>query len=178
LNEYKGILFVDYNHVIQRRRKRYEEDKSLFEKYGYYYMKKEIEPIIKGFSKKCYSEPREHMSESMDCECEAQTINHQSNVVMTCPATETDVMYKKRNVMQRQYDESTSCLVDRTTCLILETDPKILVEKARHFIVFGSSYMKGSIRKKFMKTLKQCRSETKERRCDEQSLRNNSLVGE
>jgi hypothetical protein len=80
----------------------------------------------------------------MDCECEAQTINHQFNIVMTCPAAETNIVHRMHNVMQRQYGESTTCLVDGKTCLTLETDAKNLVEEAHHFIVFRYSYMRNS----------------------------------
>jgi hypothetical protein len=77
--------------MIQRRRKIRAEEENLFKQFGYTYVRREVEPIFKGFNEVCYSEPRERRSESMDCECEAQTINHQSNVVMPRPAADTKV---------------------------------------------------------------------------------------
>jgi hypothetical protein len=79
--------------------------------------------------------------------------------------------------MQRQYEESNLISVDKTICLPFETDPKVLIEEAYHFIVFRSSYMNGSIKKQFKKVLKQRRSETKNRKCDVQAFENNSAVG-
>jgi hypothetical protein len=69
---YKGKFALDFNYVDQRRRRRFEEE-ELFNNYGYYYLKKDVKSIFKGFNKKCYSEPRERRSETEDCECEAQT---------------------------------------------------------------------------------------------------------
>jgi hypothetical protein len=58
--------------MIQGRRKiRAEEEENLFNQFGYSYVRREVEPIFKGFNKVCYFEPRERRSESMDCECEA-----------------------------------------------------------------------------------------------------------
>jgi hypothetical protein len=62
--------------------------------------------------------------------------------------------------------------------LALETGPKVLVEEAYHFIVFRRSNMRSSIRKKFMKALKQRRLEAKERKCVVQAFGNNSAIGE
>jgi hypothetical protein len=71
LNLYNGNFDINLNYVIQ---------KELFNSYGYYYLKKEVEPIFKGFNKKCYSEPQERKSETEDWECEAQTIYHHTSV--------------------------------------------------------------------------------------------------
>jgi hypothetical protein len=120
-------------------------------------MKKYIEPIYKGFNKKCYSEPPERRSESEDCECEPRTIYHNSNVDVTGPTAETKVSSTKTNDMQRRYIESTPFSVDRTICLPLETDPKVVIEEAHHFIVYRRSYANSSIRRKFQKILKQRR---------------------
>jgi hypothetical protein len=79
--------------------------------------------------------------------------------------------------MQRRYFESAPISVDGTICLPLETDPKVLIEEAHHFIVFRSSYMKSSIRKQFMKALKQRKSEAKDKKCDVRAFENNSAVG-
>jgi hypothetical protein len=87
-----------------------------------------VEPIIKNYIEKYYSEPRERKSELEDCECEAQTINHQSNVIMTRPVAETEVSNKNTYDGQWRYDESIICSVDGTICFPLETNPKILIE--------------------------------------------------
>jgi hypothetical protein len=94
LVDYRGTLEVSYEMVLKRRKIRAVEEVYLFNNFGFRYVRKEVELLIKGFNKLCYSEPRERRSESMDCECEAQTINHQSNVVMTRPAAETEVCIK------------------------------------------------------------------------------------
>jgi hypothetical protein len=60
----------------------------------------------------------------------------------------------------------------------LETDPKVLVEVTHHFIEFRNSHTKSSIRKQFIKALKQSRSEAKDRKCDVRAFENNSAVGE
>jgi hypothetical protein len=57
-----------------------------------------------------------------------------------------------------------------------ETNPKILVDEAHHFIVFRRSYMRSSIWKKFMKALKQCKLEAKERKCDVQAFENHFSI--
>jgi hypothetical protein len=94
LTLYRGTLEVSYEFVKRRRKEREKEEIFLFNPFGYYYAKKEKEPIIKDFNKAFYSEPREGRSESEDCECEAETINHQSNVVMIRLAAETEVSNK------------------------------------------------------------------------------------
>jgi hypothetical protein len=74
---------------------------------------------------------------------------------MIRPAAETEVSNKNTYDRQRRYDESAPISVDRNICLTLKTDPKDLIDEAHHFIVFRRSYMRSSIRKKFMKALKQ-----------------------
>jgi hypothetical protein len=106
-----------------------------------------------------------------------QTIDHQSNLAMTRAAAETRVSNKNTYDMQRRYGESNKDSVDRTICLSLETDPKIMIEEAHHFIVFRSRNMKSSIEKRFMKVLKQRRSELKNGKCDIRAFENNSAVG-
>jgi hypothetical protein len=70
----------------------------------------------------------------MDCGCEAQTINHQSNIVMPRPAADTKVSNKNTYDRQRRDDESTKVSVDGISCLTLETDPKILIDKEHHIM--------------------------------------------
>jgi hypothetical protein len=96
---------------------------------------------------------------------------------MTRPVAEAKVSNKNTYNKQRRYYESTEYSVDETICLFLETDPKNLVEEAHHFIVFRSSYMKSSIRKSFMKALKQPKSEIKNGKCDVRAFENKSAVG-
>jgi hypothetical protein len=91
LVDYRGVLEISYEMIQRRRKIRAEEEEKLFMQFGYSYVRREVEPIFKGFNKVCYSGPRERRSESLDCECEAQTINHQSNVVMSRPAADTKV---------------------------------------------------------------------------------------
>jgi hypothetical protein len=79
---YRGILETNFEHLMQRRKECNKEEVMLFGNFWHYYKRKDIEPIIKNFNKKCYSEPRECRSKSEDCECQAQTIDPQSNVVM------------------------------------------------------------------------------------------------
>jgi hypothetical protein len=55
LNQYKEKLGIRLIDVIQGRKERYKEE-ELFQFFGYYFARKEVEPIIKGFNKKCYYE--------------------------------------------------------------------------------------------------------------------------
>jgi hypothetical protein len=71
LIDYQGVLEVNYEMILKRRKIRAIEEDNLFNNFGFRYVRKKVEPIIKGFNKFCYYEPRERRSESMDCECEA-----------------------------------------------------------------------------------------------------------
>jgi hypothetical protein len=106
------------------------------------------------------------MSEFEDCECEAQTINHQSNVIMTRPAAETEVSNKNTYDRQRGYDESIICSVDGTICFPLEINPKILIEEAHHVNVFRCDFMKGLTQENYMRVLTQRKSEIEDGKCD------------
>jgi hypothetical protein len=64
---------------------------------------------------------------------------------VTPPAVETKVSSTKTNHIQRQHIESTIISVDGIICLPVETDPKVLIEEAHHFILLRNSYMKSSI---------------------------------
>jgi hypothetical protein len=118
-----GILEIDFNYVLQRRKVRYEEEAILFQEYGYYYEKKDVEP-------------RERRSESQDYECEAQTIYHYSNVVMTRPAAETNVSNKNTKDMQRRYDENNLIYVDGTVFLLWKQIQRFWLKK--HIILLCS----------------------------------------
>jgi hypothetical protein len=80
LVDYRGVLEVSYELVLKRRKIRAVEEVYLFNNFGFRYVRKEVEPIIKGFNKLCYSELRERRSESEDCEYEAQAIYHHSKI--------------------------------------------------------------------------------------------------
>jgi hypothetical protein len=136
LSLYNGKIGIDLNYIIQRRKIRYNDEEDLFNNNGYYFVTKEIEPVIKGLSKKCYSELRERRSETEDCECEAQTIYHHSNIDESLAAAGTKAMYTKHSGRQNGIVESTTDLADRTICLTSETNPKILIEEAHRFIAF------------------------------------------
>jgi hypothetical protein len=110
----------------------------------------------------------------MDCECEEQTINHQSNVVMTRPAGETEVSNKNTYDKQRRYDESTPISVEGNICLTLETDPKVLIDEAHHDNVFGSFVVESLIQGSNVKVLNQQRFDLEDGKCDEQAFGNNS----
>jgi hypothetical protein len=56
LVDYQGVLEISYE-MIQRRRKVRAEEENLFNQFGYSYVRREVEPIFKGFNKVCYSEP-------------------------------------------------------------------------------------------------------------------------
>jgi hypothetical protein len=113
----------------------------------------------------------------MDCECEAQTINHQSNVIMTHPAAETEVSNKNTYDRQRWYDESIPISVDRNICLTLETNPKVLINEAHQCNVFGSFVVEDSIQGSNVKALMQQRFNLEDGKCDGQAFGNNSAVG-
>jgi hypothetical protein len=100
LNQYNGEINVDLKYIIQRRKIRYEEEEELFNCYGYYYLMKEVEPIIKCQDNKFYSEPRERRTEKEDCECEAQTIYDHSKEDESCAAADTKVSSIKTNGRQ------------------------------------------------------------------------------
>jgi hypothetical protein len=51
-----------------------------------------------------------------------------------------------------------------------------MIDEAHHFIVFRRSYMRSTIRKKFMKALKERKSEMKDKKCDIRAGGNNSAV--
>jgi hypothetical protein len=176
LIDYRGNLEISYEMILKRQEIRVEEE-VLFNNFGFSYVRKEEEPVVKGLNKLCYSEPRERRFESMDCECEAQTINHQSNVVMTRPATETEVSNINSYDRQRRYDESTQISIDGNICLTLETDPKVLIDEAHHDNVFGSFVVEDSIQESNVKALMQQRFDLEDGRCDTQAFGNNSAVG-
>jgi hypothetical protein len=74
----------------------------------------------------------ERKSDTEDCECDIPVIYHHSNVDEPRPAAEPDVMIKKHNGMQRRIIESTSYLIDGTTCLDSQTNRQILIEEVYH----------------------------------------------
>jgi hypothetical protein len=157
--DYRGVLEVNFEMIISRRRNRAEEEKLLFEQYGYYYLKEEKEPLFKGFNKLCYSGPRERRSESEDCECEAQTIDHQSNVVIPQPAADTKVSNTNTYNRRRRDDESTPVSVDENICLTSETDPKILSEEEYLFNEPRKFVVENSIQDNNVKAINQRRSD-------------------
>jgi hypothetical protein len=176
LTWYRGTFEISYEMVKRRRKEQEKEEIFLFHNFGYSYVKKERKPIIKDFNKLCYSEPRERRSESVDCECEAQTINHQSHVVMIRPAAETEVSNKNTYDRQRRYDESTPVSVDGIICLTLETDPKVLIDEAHHCNIFRSSEDGSLIQEGNVKALMQQKLEMKDGKCNIQAFGNNSTV--
>jgi hypothetical protein len=57
LNSYNWRSDIYLSYIIQKRKERYEEDEILFNNYGYYYLKKDVEPIFRRLNMQCYSEP-------------------------------------------------------------------------------------------------------------------------
>jgi hypothetical protein len=92
-------------------------------------LKKEVELIIKGQGKKCYSEPSERRSETEDFECQGQTIYHHSNVDKPCAAADTKVRSTILNGRQSQVVESTNLSIDGKICLNSETNLNVPVEE-------------------------------------------------
>jgi hypothetical protein len=105
---------------------------------------------------------------------QTQTINHQSNVVITRLAVETEVSNKNTYDRQRRYDESTPISVDGNICLTLETDSKVLTDKAPYFNVFGSFVVEDPIQGSNVKALTQQKFDLEVGRCDAQAFGNNS----
>jgi hypothetical protein len=135
MSHYKRKINVSLEEIIQKRRTRYEEKEILFISYGYYFIKREIEPIIKELRKKCYSEPRERRSETEDCECEAQIIYHHSNIDEPCAASDTKVSSIKTNDRQNPVTKCTNYSVYLEICLESEINPMYSVETdAKSFI--------------------------------------------
>jgi hypothetical protein len=112
----------------------------------------------------------------VDCECEAQKINHQSNVVMPRPAADTKVSNKNAYDRQRRDDESTIVSVDGNICLTSETNPKILSDEEYHSNELREVIVEDSIQVSNVKALNQQRSDFEDWKCDMQAFGNNSAV--
>jgi hypothetical protein len=178
LSQYNGRNNDDLNYIIQRRKNRFEEDEEWFNCYGYYYLKKDVEPIINGQNKKYYSEPREYRSETEDSECEWQTIYHHSNVDQSLGAADTKVELKTLNGRQSRIVEGISNSTDGKICLTSETSPKILIEEAYHYNTFREIFSISPMKSLKLKLFNQRRLGTEGLKCYVQTFKNNSAVGE
>jgi hypothetical protein len=150
-----------------------------------YKLSEEIESMTEYRDNIDFTESRERRSKIEDCECGMKAINHHPNVDEPCPAADTDVMIISHNDRQRQIVESTSVLIDGTTCLDSETNQRILIEEEKHCIWFRVFYNLSeifyissfeSISKK-LSSVNQRTLRTKGLRCDRPTFKNNSAVG-
>jgi hypothetical protein len=129
LKEYEDVSFVNPEYVLKRREIRYSYEDLIYLVYGYVKSKKDVITIYKGEKKYCFSELRECRSEVLNCECEAQTINHLSNVDVPCAAEGRYIMSKQHNGRQSQDLEGTHCSAHGTTCLGSEIERQSLDEE-------------------------------------------------
>jgi hypothetical protein len=178
LNSYNGRIDIDLSYIIQKRKERYEEEEILFNNYGYYYLKKDVEPIFRRLNKQCYSEPQKRRSETAGCECEAQTIYHLFNVDELLAVTDTKAMYAKRSDRQHRVVESTTDLVDVTICLTSEINTRIPIEEVHPFIGFRRSYIWSSIKRKFKKTINQRWLKSEDMKYEARAFENNLALWE
>jgi hypothetical protein len=151
---WKYASSMNESYDLQRKEECCDEEEVLSEEFNCCLREEKVEIITKDTKRKGYSEPRERRSELEDCECEAQIINHQSNIVMTRPAVETEVSNKNTYDRQRRYDGCTIYPVEGKICLPLETYLKILVEETHHVNMFRGNYMKSSDQDHCMEKLK------------------------
>jgi hypothetical protein len=76
LSNFKGQLFIDREVVLDRRKKRYEEDNLLYFNYVKSKRENKIQVTIKDNSlKSCYMKPDERKQEDFGCERDARTFN-------------------------------------------------------------------------------------------------------
>jgi hypothetical protein len=81
LSNFKGHLFIDREMVLDRRKKRYEEDNLLYFEHVKSKMEDKIQVTIKDNSlKSCYMKPDDRKQESLGCERDARTFNQSSAV--------------------------------------------------------------------------------------------------
>jgi hypothetical protein len=86
--------------MLKRREYRYKYEFLNYAVFGYEKTKKESNLIYKGIINSKINKPREPKLEILNCECEAQTINRQSTVDMSCATAECKDMNK--NHIRRQ----------------------------------------------------------------------------
>jgi hypothetical protein len=97
--------------------------------FGKYFMIRDLYVFIpkslkKKFKKISLIESKCFRLDNLDCECEAQTINHSSTVDGSGVAAESEYSTQKRICKQSPAVECNNNLVNETICLSSETDPK------------------------------------------------------
>jgi hypothetical protein len=138
-------LNINYQYKLKRREYRSKYEFDNYAVFGYEKIRKGSNVIYKGIIKSKINEPRDRRLEILNCECEAQTIDRQSTVDMSCAAAERNDMNKNHIGRQSQEVESLSISFDVKTCFALETDSKNLIKEAHQFIRFRRSYTISSI---------------------------------
>jgi hypothetical protein len=125
-------VYYQSNVCFRQKKTQIQRGKVIIRNILSYSNKKPNETIYKdGENKICFAKPQEQRLEVLDCECEAQTIDHFSNIYELCPATEDDNLNHIQIRRQRQVVESSDLLEDETICLNSEVDPQPPIEEVK-----------------------------------------------
>jgi hypothetical protein len=144
LSCYREKIIMSQELVNERRKLRYEEGKKLIKKYYFDQNEKKetiLQTVYKDATQKCfYGKLRELKLDVLDCECEAQTINHLSTVDGLDAAVEVKNLIYNQILKQSSAIESNDNLVDGTICLASETDLRPPVEEVNSLFSLGRFY--------------------------------------
>jgi hypothetical protein len=141
LSYYKGRDVIDLNYVISRRTIRRTYEKAYFLAFGYETVKekKVVDNCLYKGKIGIINIYHERRQEALDCECEAQAINHHSTVGRSREAAEQFINSPQgTNGRQIRATERNSISIDGTICKHSETDLKSQAEE--NAILSSSSY--------------------------------------
>jgi hypothetical protein len=126
LSNFKGQLFIDRDMVLDRRKKRYEQDNLLYFEHVKSKRENKIQITIKDNSLKSnYKEPYERKQEDFGCERDARTFNQPPTLVESDGAAEHENLITSQIVKQSSVAECTDFNVVGTTSSTSRANPNI-----------------------------------------------------
>jgi hypothetical protein len=138
LRDFKGRLSISQEMVLDRRKKRYQEEHLIYHEHVLSTREKVISMKVKdGSLKSCYVEPNERRQADLSCESETQTLDQPPAVVASVGAAEQSVIINNYNGRQSAGDECTPILMVGTNSLDSVTDPKKVAEEEIIVTCFG-----------------------------------------
>jgi hypothetical protein len=140
LSNYKGCFIINQEMVLDRRRRRYQEDTLIYNEHK---CKKEnvIQATFKDDTlKSFYDKTYERKQENLDCERDARTFDQSSAVDESDVTAENEYSTQNRICKQNSIVECTNNFVIGTTSLTSGTNPEIFAEEVISFKGFGTYY--------------------------------------
>jgi hypothetical protein len=190
LTRYKGCLFINQQMVEEKRSKRYQEERILYETFILSRKEEKTTQVIyKGLNLKTnYCRPSDRKYNDSGYERDARTFDQSSAVVESDGAAENANLYVLQICKQTSVDECTPCSVIGTTSLTSGTNQKICAEEdiivrglgifysLREIFTFSPMKMLKKYNKVSPNEPKRLRLDNSDCKCEAQTINHSSAV--